>query len=76
MSLPLAGAAGAARRVVVSAPWEARTGLRPPTDRSEPGGRALPLSWAITQAEGTAMVISAERLGGVRRRERDPARDA
>ncbi len=28
----------------------------------------------ITQAEGTATVSSAERLGGVRRRERDPER--
>ncbi|MFE1755047.1 hypothetical protein ACFW88_31695 [Streptomyces anandii] len=43
---------------------------RPPTEAA-----AIPAT-LITQAEGTAMVSSAERLAGWRRRERDPLRDA
>ena len=44
--------------------------MKPPTEAA-----AIPAT-PITQAEGTATVSSAERLAGVRRREREPARAA
>ncbi len=45
------------------------------SDRSPTEAAAMPAT-PITHAEGTATVSRAERLGGVRRRERDPEREA